>query len=181
MERQSKILDGLPSPKAPEQVINQTNRSQGLLANPPTEELTDVGKERMIKDLKFDTMCNSKKHVAFTLTFREILRLHWKEQELSQLVNNTLKGWKYLYYDKLEWMLLPDIDSSGNFHYHGCIRIRRDLMPKFKRNMTKKLGFIKMKYIDNPSKWYAYCFKEGEFIAHNVYSHPQILDKMVCI
>jgi len=178
MKRQSELLDGLPPLKAPID-NNQMVRSQGLAerseTNPSTEELNIKQKWLIQKDIEFDTLCNHSKYMAITITFRDVLRRHWKEKELERLVGNTLKSWKYLYYEKLAWFLIPDVDNNGNYHYHGVIRITKAMMPKFKRNITASLGFIKFKYIDNPQKWYNYCFKEGEYSKDNVYSHSKCL------
>lgn len=166
-ERHSNLLDGMP-PKSENKVANQIKDAATPRPSPLRDGLRQI-------DERFDRRCNDKKYSAFTLTFRECLRLNWKERELMTLIHNYLKSWKYHYEPKLEWSLMPDVDTNGNFHYHGVIKIRQASIPKFKRNITQRIGFMKIKYIDNPQRWYNYCYKIGEYKADNVYTKEQSL------
>lgn len=166
MTSQFDLLDELTGQQRHESDTITQHGSQGLLANPSAVN-------KLLKE-RFDFYCNSLKYSAFTLTFREVIRQNWKEAEIQKLTNNFMKSWQYDYESKLEWMLLPDIDEGGNFHYHGVIRIPRVSICKFKRNITKYLGYIKIRGIESPQKWLNYCYKRGEYEDRNVYKGDDI-------
>lgn len=103
--------------------------------------------------------CNKSNYTALTVTFKSQLRDNLEEDILQRQLYILL----IMMEGVREFTLIPDIDRSGNFHYHGVIRVRTANIPKIKRNITRNIGYCKFEYISDPEGWYKYCMKEEGF------------------
>lgn len=161
-------------------LLDESTPNEGNDAKKTVKKSRDLGERpARLNRTNFNIKCNDKRYSAFTLTLKNVYREYWKERDIDRLVYNTLNGWGYLYYGKFDFELMPDIDDNGNYHYHGLIRITRQLLPKFKRNITRVLGFIKVVYITTPNDWEDYCYKRNKYKDKNVYSESEILERII--
>jgi len=103
---------------------------------------------------------NDPRAVSITVTFKEELRVLFEERILRDIVHDGLT-----FFSEIEqFILYPDIDISGNFHYHGVIIMQKKIKPKLKRYFTKHIGFIKIAYITDQKGWYKYMRKADDLI-----------------
>lgn len=104
---------------------------------------------------------NAKDALGITITFREILRLKYKEKDLKRMIKSCFKD---IEIDKhtFRMVLIPEYDNTGNFHYHGIFKgIKRNQLAKLKRQLSAHIGFFKIeKQIKNIWNWMLYCVKE---------------------
>lgn len=112
---------------------------------------------------EYEDFINQKDVSAFTVTFKQIHRDHMNESQLRLFLKNAIKSISFRREIPIKYMLSPDIDAAGNFHYHGAIKIPLKYMPTFKRLMTNAVGFIKISYMTNPKTWKLYTFKDVGF------------------
>lgn len=77
------------------------------------------------------------------MTIKEILQRHMRV--LSRI--------------KCKFILYPELDKSGRLHYHGYI-YKSDIGYKEDLEVLKKIGYIKIKDINNNKGWLQYCKKE---------------------
>lgn len=109
---------------------------------------------------QYDKMAPCPSMSAITFTFKQSLRDCMDEGHLKSYLYKTLKVICYNFgCDLFPLLLLPDVDDKGNFHYHGLIQLPLKLIPKFKKQVTKHIGFMKISYLKDIEGWKNYCFK----------------------
>jgi len=109
---------------------------------------------------EYELMLRDKDTSAFTITFKQIHRDNMNEKQLRLFLKNSIKSICLRREIPIHYMLAPDIDANGNFHFHGAVKMPLKHRPTFKRLLTYAVGFNKMSYITNIDKWYEYTFKD---------------------
>lgn len=109
----------------------------------------------------FEQLCNNKSVSAFTITFQKHLQDKFTEEQLRKYVISNIDNIVFNENIPIEIAMLPDMDTDGNFHYHGCIKMPIKYRMRFKQLCTKYIGFVKFKYIENIDGWVNYCYKIG--------------------
>lgn len=107
----------------------------------------------------FEDVVESPRTEAITITFKEELRLKFDERRLSSLISDVME-----FFPIEEYIILPDVDLNGNYHFHGILKMLKKDKPKMKRYMTKHVGFIKYSYISEPDGWWDYCRKTKDMV-----------------
>ena len=123
---------------------------------------------------QFYGMVNDRSYSSFTVTFNPVIRDSLDELGSKRLLKNFLKNVFYEVPADVYTILIPDCDEGGNFHYHGVIKMPIKYRPKFKKIMTKNIGFVKIKYITDPEGWTKYCFKD-------IYTEKDITDLYISL
>lgn len=100
---------------------------------------------------------DSTKYVGITITYQPRYQNVLTCSDLQLLLEDTLKTLSPFN----TYVLLPDQDKTGNFHYHGCIDLPVKDRHNFKNFMTKNIGFIKFSYITSTPGWVDYMTKTG--------------------
>lgn len=116
---------------------------------------------------KFKELIENKKFSAITMTYKPEYQTTFTEEDNRKILKNAIKTISFNHDIPIEIVLLPDCDEGGNFHYHGIVSMPIKYRPRFKKEITKYIGFMKLKYIDNIEKWTNYCFKVEEPIYTN--------------
>lgn len=123
------------------------------------DEMLPVEGQKDIKTMKvFDDIAS--RGSAITITYNQGLRDKYEEDGLRRVLKNTIGIICFNHLIECRMILLPDVDEGGNFHYHGVINMRNQDRVKFKRNITRSIGFMKMQCITDVGKWQEYCYKK---------------------
>lgn len=132
---------------------------------------SNLMKRRPIMEHKkyYDNLIEDPKTQAFTLTFNQQLRDIYDETILRDIAKDIME-----FFPIKKYLLYPDIDLNGNFHYHGVINMLTKDKPKMARYTKLYSGYIKFKYITDPEKWYKYMrgtedIKDDE----KLFNHPK--------
>lgn len=108
----------------------------------------------------YDKIINDKSASAITITYNQLLRDSFDEKQLRQHLINTIHTLSFNKDIPIEIYLIPDMDTGGNFHYHGVVITPIKHRALFKRNITKYVGFMKFDYISDIEGWKNYCYKK---------------------
>lgn len=95
--------------------------------------------------------------LALTVTFKEDLRNTHDEESLRDIMMDVLDLTDCVY------VMFPDIDEKGNYHYHGIVKLRHRERVRIKRLFTKPIGFIKFTLISDIDVWLKYMRKDIGF------------------
>lgn len=107
----------------------------------------------------FDELLADKSASAITITFNQQLRDEFEEKKLRHHIINVIQTICFNKDIPINIYLIPDVDSSGNFHYHGVVILPLKFRPIFKKLITKYCGFMKFDYITDNEGWKNYCYK----------------------
>lgn len=122
----------------------------------------------------YDLYSNDKKALAITITYKPKYQMLENEDMRKILISNLSWIHNQQYIDN-KLLLIPDEDINGNYHYHGLIIIKRKDIRKFKRYMTLFNGYIKIRYIEDTTKWKDYIFKS--YTGNHPKCEEQLYDK----
>lgn len=110
----------------------------------------------------YDTISLSKTSRAITITFKQEMR---DDHEEGYLRDCILKGMSIIGIKR--YILYPDIDNNGNFHYHGIIECPKIMIPKIKRMFNRWYGWTKIEYLSDINGWYQYMRKSNGYKSRN--------------
>lgn len=114
----------------------------------PGEQLYD-NLEHMLGELKT---------VAITITYKQKYQM-MENEDMRKILISTLAWIHNLHNIDIKTILVPDEDINGNYHYHGVIQIKRKDIRKFKKYITLFNGYMKLRYIEDTTKWQEYIMK----------------------
>jgi len=123
----------------------------------------DRGFSYLMKPREIGELMDLARHIydrgglALTVTFREDLRDTYEEVALRDIMMDVLD------ITECQYVMMPDIDERGNYHYHGVINLRHRERVRIKRLFTKPIGFIKFSLISDIDAWLKYMRKDKEF------------------
>lgn len=100
---------------------------------------------------RYDETCM----IGITITYKPTYQNTMTQQQLRELLDTSLKY--RIPFNR--YVLIPDCDDRGNYHYHGIIDLSVKERHNFKIFMTKNIGFIKYSYITQLGGWIAYMLK----------------------
>lgn len=144
-------------------LLNKLGGGDLLLDKSPPQEGTSI----------YDKIINEKSASAITITYNQMLRDNFDEKQLRHHLINTIQTLSFNKDIPIEIYLVPDMDTGGNFHYHGVVITPIKHRAVFKRNITKYVGFMKFDYISDIEGWKNYCYKkEPRYIP--VYTQEEI-------
>lgn len=128
--------------RAIDDVIHQRRDFPYLIKSRQLEEL-----DRECRDIYDHGGC------ALTVTYKEQLRTDNQEFQLRDITRELLLMFTQ------RFVLYPDVDMGGNYHYHGVCYITHRKKAQMKRVFTKNVGFVKFSCIEDMDIWHKYMRK----------------------
>lgn len=104
---------------------------------------------------KIKSFANCTQKVGFTLTFSKM----WQDEDPDTLYK-YIQDYIEKYFDKIQYVLVPEFTSSGIMHFHGIIyNCYQRTINKVLNEWRKTFGFIKIEsHITD--KWEKYICKD---------------------